>query len=138
MTITLARGAAAFALALVPLSLPAATHATTAAQSAQRLVLTNSDNGLSVSASPGDDVEIRLTGYTADGLTWTWSTPASSDSTVLRMTAGRTAPNGDASATFQAEGDGTATITAQGHCRADTDRACPLVITPWKVTVDVK
>ncbi|MFD8998885.1 hypothetical protein [Streptomyces abikoensis] len=132
------------ALALVTVmaatAAPAAAHgqAPDRARLAQRIVLTNADNGRSVTASLGDDVEVRLTGYRKDGLTWTWSTPASSDSTVLRRTAGRTAPNGDASATFHAEHEGTATITAQRHCRPDAGRLCPLVITPWKVTAEVK
>ncbi|MGW0411727.1 hypothetical protein ACWERI_37785 [Streptomyces collinus] len=138
MMITFARGAAVLALALAPLSLPASTHAAPAAQLAQRIALTSSDDGRSVTASAGDDIEVRLTGYHANGLIWTWSTPASSDSTVLRRTAGRTAPNGDASAAFHTEHDGTATITAQRRCRPDAGRVCPLVITPWKVTVEVK
>ncbi|MFH7594125.1 hypothetical protein WDV06_03355 [Streptomyces racemochromogenes] len=135
---TPARGAAALALAFLPLTLPAATHAAPAARLAARTVLTNSDNGRSAVVSLGDDIEVRLTGYRENGLTWTWSTPTSSDSTVLRRTAGRTAPNGDASAVLQAELDGTATITAQRRCRPDAGRVCPLVITPWKVTVEVK
>ncbi|MEU1781465.1 MULTISPECIES: hypothetical protein [Streptomyces] len=131
------------ALALVTVlaatAAPAAAHgqAPDRARPAQRIVLTNSDKG-PVTASLGDDVEVRLTGYRKDGLNWTWSTPASGDSTALRRTTGRTAPNGDASATFHAEHDGTATITAQRRCRPDPGRLCPLVITPWKVTVEVK
>ncbi|MFJ3203665.1 hypothetical protein [Streptomyces sp. NPDC086989] len=136
--ITLARGAAAFALALAPLSLPATTHAAPANQLAQRIALTNPDNGRSVTAGPGDDIEVRLTASHENGLTWTWSTPTSSDSTVLRRTTGRTAPNGDAAATFHAEHDGTATITAQRRCRPDAGQVCPLVVTPWKVTVEAQ
>ena len=136
--INLARGAAAFALALVPLSLAATTHAAPAAQLAQRVTLTNSDDGHPVTASLGDSIEVRLTGSHQNGLTWTWSTPASNDSAVLRRTAGRTAPNGDASATFRVEQEGTATITSQRPCRPDPGHLCPLVITPWKVTVEVK
>ncbi|MFE2878438.1 hypothetical protein ACFXG6_30430 [Streptomyces roseus] len=136
--ITLARGAAVCALALAPLSLPATSHAAPPAQLAQRIALTNSDDGHLVTARLGDGIEVRLTGYRENGLTWTWSAPASSDSTVLRRTAGRTAPNGDASATFQAEHAGTATVTAQRSCRPDAGRACPLVITPWKVTVEAR
>ncbi|MER5780292.1 hypothetical protein ABT104_00995 [Streptomyces mobaraensis] len=119
---------------------PAAAHgqAPGRARPAQRIALTNSDNGRPVTASTGDDVEVRLTGYRQNGLTWTWSVPTSSDSTVLRRTAGRTAPNGNASAVFHTEHGGTATITAQRRCRPDAGRVCPMVITPWKVTVEVK
>ncbi|MHA7956460.1 hypothetical protein ACX9I7_01710 [Streptomyces sp. L500] len=132
------------ALALVTVmaatAAPAAAHgqAPDRAKPAQRIVLTNADTGRSVTASPGDDIEVRLTGYRENGLTWTWSIPASSDPDVLRRTAGRAAPNGDASATFNAEHGGTATITAQRRCRPDPGHFCPLVITPWKVTVEVK
>ncbi|MFI0742153.1 hypothetical protein ACH4PU_29390 [Streptomyces sp. NPDC021100] len=119
---------------------PAAAHNQTPdrARPAQRITLTNSDNGRSVTASTGDRIEVRLTGYPENKLTWTWSTPASSDSAVLRRTAGRMAPNGDASAAFHAEHPGTATITAQRSCHHDADHVCPMVITPWKATVQVK
>ncbi|KAB7849993.1 hypothetical protein [Streptomyces mobaraensis] len=135
-------------MALSLVAVMAATAAPAAAQAhgqapgrarpAQRAVLTNSDNGRSVTAALGDDVEVRLTGYRENGLTWTWSAPTSSDSTVLRRTAGRTAPNGDASAVFHAVHDGTATITAQRRCRPSAGHVCPMVVTPWKVTVEVK
>lgn len=126
--------------AMAATAAPAAAHgqAPDRARLAQRVVLTNADNGRSVTASLGDDIEVRLTRSHENGLTWTWSTPASSDSDVLRRTTGRTAPNGDASAVFHAEHDGTATVTAQRRCHPDPGHFCPLVITPWKVTVEVK
>ncbi|MBC2878423.1 MULTISPECIES: hypothetical protein [Streptomyces] len=132
--------ALALVAAMAATAAPAAAHNQTPdrAQPAQRLTLANSDNGRSVIAHLGDGIEVRLTGYRASGLTWTWSTPAASDSAVLRRTAGRTAPNGDASAVFHAEHGGTATITAQRRCRPDAGHVCPMVITPWKVTVEVK
>ncbi|MEV6949773.1 hypothetical protein AB0N07_49355 [Streptomyces sp. NPDC051172] len=119
---------------------PAAAHgqASDGAQLAQRIALTNSDNGRSVTASLGDDNEVRLTGYRENGLTWVWNTPTSSDSAVLRRSAGGTTPSGDASAAFHTEHDGTATITAQRRCRPDPGHICPSVVTPWKVTVEVK
>ncbi|MFF3920650.1 hypothetical protein ACFYZB_46150 [Streptomyces sp. NPDC001852] len=137
---TTAHAAPAAAPGVAAAAAPGAAHSQTSdrVRLAQRIALTNSDNGRSVTASLGDDIEVRLTGLHENGLTWTWSTPTSSNSTVLRRTSGRTAPNGDASATFHAEHDGTATITAQRHCRPDAGRICPLVITPWKVMVEVK
>ncbi|MEU7166774.1 hypothetical protein AB0A70_19375 [Streptomyces morookaense] len=108
------------------------------ARPAQRITLTNSDNGRSVTASLGDDIRVQLTGSRENGLTWTWSAPTSGNSTILRRTTGGTKPNGDASATFHAEHDGTATITAQRGCRPAPGHVCPLVITPWKVKVEVK
>lgn len=119
---------------------PAAAHgqAPDPARLAQRITLTNSDNGRPVTASLGDDLQVQLTGSHENGLTWTWSAPTSSNSTILRRTTGGTKPNGDPSATFHAEHDGTATITAQRRCRPDSGHLCPLVITPWKVKVEVK
>ncbi|MFF8315378.1 hypothetical protein [Streptomyces lydicus] len=131
------------ALALVTVTAaaaPAAAHgqASDRARPAQRIVLTNADTGRSVTARLGDDVEVRLTGYREHGLTYTWSTPASSNSTVLRRTAGGTSPSGDASAVFHAEHRGTATITAVRRCRPAPGHLCPLVVVPWKATVEVQ
>ncbi|MCA6092290.1 hypothetical protein LE181_08965 [Streptomyces sp. SCA3-4] len=89
-------------------------------------------------ASLGDDIEVRLTGYREDGLRYTWSTPQSSNTEVLRRTAGGTAPNGSASAVFRQEQAGSATITAQRHCRPDPGHACPLVVSSWRVKVTGK
>lgn len=105
---------------------------------AQRIALTNADSGRSMTATLGDDIEVRLTGSRENGLTYTWSIPASSDPAVLLRTTGSTTPRGDASAVFHAEHPGTVTITAQRHCRPDPGRTCPLVVTPWKVAVEVK
>jgi hypothetical protein len=113
-----------------------ASHLQRAPQ-ATRIVLTNADNGRSVAASSGDNIEVRLTGHRDHGLTYTWSIPISSDSTVLRRTAGGTTPTGGASAVFHAERRGTATISAVRHCHPDPGHACPLVIVPWKATVTV-
>jgi hypothetical protein len=50
------------------------------------------------------------------------SIPASSNAVALRRTTGGTAPNGDASALFHAENDGTATITARRRDGATAQR----------------
>ncbi|MVU81941.1 hypothetical protein GPX89_32475 [Nocardia sp. ET3-3] len=122
----------------VILALTLTSMAVSAPASAQHIALTNSDDGRSVTASLGDDIEVRLTSFHENGLTYTWQPPVSSDSTVLSRTASRTAPNGDASAVLQAENDGTTTITAQPQCRPDKGRECPSVAKQWKVTVQVK
>ncbi|WP_329375097.1 MULTISPECIES: hypothetical protein [unclassified Streptomyces] len=105
---------------------------------AAHVVLTNADNGRTVSAHAGDEVKVDLTGYRGNGLTYSWSIPVSGDSTVLRRTGGRTTPTGSATARFHAEKDGTATLSAQRHCRPGPGRICPLVVTPWKATVEVR
>ncbi|MEV5281450.1 hypothetical protein [Streptomyces sp. NPDC051994] len=104
---------------------------------AERVTLTNADNGRIVSARTGDDIEVTLTGHREHGLNYTWSIPAS-DSTVLHRTKGGTTPRGDATARFRAEKAGSATLNAQRHCRPDRGKLCPLVVVPWKVRVEVK
>ncbi|MGW1077114.1 hypothetical protein [Streptomyces sp. NPDC002537] len=119
----------ALTVAFVPVS---------AAVPKKRITLTYADNGRKVEAHLGDDTEVRLTGYREHGLTYTWSVPAADGTAVLRRTAGAASPGGGASAVFHAEHRGTATITAQRRCHSDPGRLCPLVVVPWKVTVEVK
>ncbi|MFK8906718.1 hypothetical protein [Streptomyces sp. YS-3] len=88
-------------------------------------------------AHVGDDIEVTLPGYRENGLSYSWSIPAS-DSPVLHRTTGSTTPMGAASARFHAVGDGVAILSAQRHCRPGAGHVCPLVVTPWKVTVEVK
>ncbi len=138
----LARAAAALALAIPPALVPvvadAAPVVVTAAHLAGRTVLTNIDSGRAMAVQVGDDVEIRLSAYRQDGLTYTWEIPRSSASDVLHATAGRTTPNGDATAVLTAESEGTATVSAVRSCRPDPSVSCPLLIAPWKVTVEVR
>ncbi|KOV66378.1 hypothetical protein [Streptomyces sp. MMG1121] len=116
---------------------PAAAHSQAPHQTAVHVVLTNADNGRTVPARTGDDIDVTLTGYREDGLTYSWSRPVS-DSTGLRRTAGGTNPRGGATARFHVEKDGVATLSAGRHCRPDAGHLCPLVVTPWKVRVEVK
>ncbi|MFG2395571.1 hypothetical protein [Streptomyces lydicus] len=90
-----------------------------------------------MSARTGDDIEVTLTGHRENGLTYSWSIPVS-DSAVLRRTAGGKTPSGGATARFHVEKDGTAAISTAKHCRSGGGRLCPLVVTPWKVRVEVK
>ncbi|WP_158690140.1 hypothetical protein [Streptomyces sp. MspMP-M5] len=119
---------------------PAVAHgqASDRARSARRIVLTNSDGGRAVTVTSGDDIEVRLTGNRANGLTYSWSRPTSSEPTVLERVSGGTTPSGSATAVFHAEHGGTATITAQRRCHADRGHYCPLVVTPWKAKVKVE
>ncbi|MBP2402770.1 hypothetical protein [Streptomyces syringium] len=105
---------------------------------AKRIVLTNPDSGRSVSASTGDDIEVRLTHYRERGLNYSWDVPQSSDSAVLRRTSGGSTPAGDATAIFTGEKAGTVTLSAARRCRPDPGNICPLVISPWRVTVTVQ
>ncbi|MFE9452190.1 hypothetical protein [Streptomyces sp. NPDC006739] len=134
-----AKFATGLALGLAVTTTMVTTPASAAPRSAaaDRVVLTNADSGHSVARSVGDDTEIRLTAYRADGLTYTWSMPAAGDSRVLGRTVGGTAPTGDAYAVLHAERPGTSTVSALRRCRPDPGRLCPMVVVPWKATIEV-
>lgn len=103
-----------------------------------RVVLTNMDNGRTVPASSGGDVEIRLTHSRERGFTYTWSAPESGNSAVLAHAADATYPSGDATAVFHAASAGVATVSAQRRCVPDPGSLCPLIVETWKVTIEVK
>ncbi|MEV4926591.1 hypothetical protein [Streptomyces roseoverticillatus] len=124
--------AAALVIAMVTATAQAAAPAATL------VVLTNADRGRTVTTAVGDDVEVRLTGYRERGLTWSWSLPQADSPDVLKRTAGTVTPAGDARAVFHAQHLGTGKLTATRKCRPDPGKVCPLVVMPWKVTVDVK
>ncbi|MGX8905980.1 hypothetical protein ACR820_12245 [Streptomyces netropsis] len=117
---------------------PAAAHGQATHQLAKRIVLTNPDSGRSVPASTGDDIEVRLTHYSERGLNYSWGVPKPSDPAVLRRTSGGSTPAGDATVTFHGEKPGTVTLSAPRRCRPDPGKICPLVVSPWRVTVTVK
>ncbi|MGX9883070.1 hypothetical protein [Streptomyces sp. NPDC002276] len=129
-------GAAGLALAAVSAS--ATAPAAADVRLAQRVVLTNMDDGRAVTASAGDDIEVRLTGYREGGLTYAWSVPTAADSTVLRSTGGTTTPSGGATTVLHADRTGVAAVSAQRRCVPAPGRACPQVVVPWRVTVEVK
>ncbi|MBK3572431.1 hypothetical protein JHN63_01045 [Streptomyces sp. MBT65] len=108
------------------------------ARQAGRAVLTNADNGRTVPASSGGDVEIRLTHSRERGFTYTWTAPESGNSAVLAHAADATYPSGDATAVFHAASAGVATVSAQRRCVPDPGSLCPLIVETWKVTIEVK
>lgn len=124
---------AAFAVTAVP-----ATAQAEARAAARKAVLTNLDNGRTVTVATGDTVEVKLTAYREGHVTWKWTAPDTDTPAVLRKTAGSTLPNGDARADLSADAVGTATLNAGRSCVPDPGYACPAVILPWKVTVEVK
>ncbi|MFI6624519.1 hypothetical protein [Streptomyces sp. NPDC050528] len=130
-------GAAGLVLVAVAASATAQGQ-TPHARLAGRMVLTNADNGRTVPASSGGDVEIRLTHTRERGFTYTWTAPQSADSAVLGHASDATYPSGDATAVFHAASPGTATVTAQRRCLPDPGSLCPLLVETWKVTIEVK
>ncbi|MFD4878094.1 hypothetical protein ACFWOB_32640 [Streptomyces sp. NPDC058420] len=131
-----ALGAAGLALAATTTTV--ATPASAHTFRAGRIVLTNADNGRTVPASVGGDVEVRLTHYRERGVTYTWTPLNSDNSGVLGHRSDVTNPAGDASAVYRAAAAGTATVSAQRHCVPDPGNLCPLIVETWKATIQVK
>ncbi|MEW1643978.1 hypothetical protein [Streptomyces sp. NPDC091219] len=131
-----ALGAAGLALAATTTTV--ATPASAHALRTGRVVLTNADNGRTVAASVGGDVEVRLTHYREHGLTYSWTALDSSDRTVLGHRSDATYPAGDSTAVYRAAAAGAATVSAQRHCVPDPGRLCPLIVETWKATIQVK
>ncbi|MBJ3808420.1 hypothetical protein [Streptomyces flavofungini] len=123
---------AAFAVAAVPATAQAEARA------ARKAVLTNADDGRTVTVAPGDTVEVKLTSVREGHVRWTWSVPDTDNAAVLRKTAGSPLPDGGARADLSADSVGTATVNAGASCVPDPGYACPAVIRQWKVTVEVK
>jgi hypothetical protein len=105
---------------------------------AGRAVLTNADSGRTVAVGVGGDIEVRLTHYRDRAVTYVWDAPETGDRVVLRRTSDTTTPSGNATAVFHATAGGVATISAQLRCVPDLGSVCPLIVVPWKVTIEVK
>ncbi|MEV0251804.1 hypothetical protein AB0H76_34805 [Nocardia sp. NPDC050712] len=126
------RALGVLALAVAPMAVPVQASATGS------IVLTNADSARSVEAVAGHDIEVRLTSYRENGLTYTWQLPETSDSAKLPRTSDNVNPAGHAAAVFHADGPGDSVITVHRTCRPDPDRNCPAVMHPWKAAVRVK
>ncbi|MFE3653398.1 hypothetical protein ACFXPZ_07065 [Streptomyces sp. NPDC059101] len=105
---------------------------------AHRVVLADQDTGRALTARPGDEIEVRLTGVRDRGTTFAWSQPVSGAPAVLRRSAAGTTPTGSATGRFTAAGRGTAALTARRTCHAAPGARCPHVVVVWKVTVTVR
>ncbi len=125
-------GILVLALALTPMAVPVPASA------AGKVVLTNADSARSVETTLGHDIEVRLTNYRENGITYTWQLPVSSDETTLPRTSASVTPAGNAVAVFPANVLGDNVISAERSCHPDPDRKCPSVMHPWKATVRVK
>ncbi|MGE7434897.1 hypothetical protein [Kitasatospora sp. NPDC001175] len=133
----------ALGLALTATTVSVAATASAAAHPsharfARAVMLTNADDGRTVTVARNDVIKVRLTHLRDQGQTWVWSAPKAGDPKVLRPHDAGTSPNGDASAGFQAISRGTSGITAFRHCVPDPGHVCPRVVIPWRVTLTVK
>ncbi len=105
--------------------------------SSTTVVLTNVDDGSSITVGRGDTVVVRLHSYRSGSVTWDWSEPESSAPEVLQKVGGGSYAGGDAYATFTAVAAGTAELSAFRTCHATGDMACVAAAFPWTVDVTV-
>ncbi|MGO8871918.1 MAG: hypothetical protein ACLQPH_11065 [Acidimicrobiales bacterium] len=106
------------------------------------LLLTNSSNGTTVVATPGELIVVQLTG---GQLRWSEAQASGGTSTaepVLVRLSGSVTSSGSSTTTFRVAHAGTAEIDATGTpvcspATAAAGSACPEYIVLWHVTVDV-
>jgi hypothetical protein len=102
------------------------------------IIVNNADNGKSYVLTPGQHLVVQLQ---PEGYTWT--EPASSNSSALPRDSGRTWNDGSASATFQASALGNADVTSEGRsipppCATATPRCMvPDHVMEFKISVTV-
>ncbi|MEU8899300.1 hypothetical protein AB0C65_25805 [Nocardia sp. NPDC048505] len=107
------------------------------ATAAGGMVLTNADSARSVVAEVGHDIEVRLTSYRENGVTYTWHLPTSSSPALPRVS-GSLTPTGHTEAVFHTDDLGDSVITAERTCHPDPNRKCPATVRPWKAAIRVK
>ncbi|WP_311696908.1 hypothetical protein [Streptomyces gibsoniae] len=120
--------------------LSAGAAAATPAQTVPKhLNLSNKDNRQSFTVHKGDEIIVRLTGQQTVTSTWAWSAPTAANRSVLRRDAATTRPNGEATAVFHAQADGTTTLDSRLRCvPRRPGSACSHVVVPWQVTVKAR
>ncbi|MEU3355096.1 hypothetical protein [Streptomyces sp. NPDC037389] len=130
---------AALALTAAPLASAMTPSAAPKPPKHRHLSLTNQDNRQSLAVHKGDEITVRLSGERTPDSTWTWSVPTAADGAVLRRGAVGTAPNGDTTAVFHAQADGTTTLDSRLRCVADQPgHVCSQAVVPWQATVRVR
>jgi len=116
----------------------AALALTTPAHAASNVSLTTADDGKSVAAALGDDVTVRLTPTTGNGVRWVFGQVLSSDPAVAERTNGTVRPDGGASATFSLAGPGEVELTSTRTCVVTgSGGVCPGNAQVWRVTLTV-
>ncbi|MFF4160234.1 hypothetical protein [Streptomyces sp. NPDC001678] len=130
---------AALALTTAPLASATTPSAAPKPPKQRHLRITNQDNRQSFTVHKGDEITVRLSGERTPGSTWAWSVPTAADGAVLRRGGAGTAPNGDTTAVFHAQADGTTTLDSQLRCVAnEPGHACSQAVVPWQTTVRVR
>ncbi|KAI8868307.1 hypothetical protein GQ42DRAFT_180078 [Ramicandelaber brevisporus] len=100
------------------------------------IVVTAHNGGKLVDAAKGDTIMVKLKASTEDGLSWVYSLPSSTNDAALKLTNSTDDSNGDVTASFEAVGAGSASITSNKSCKPTSGHVCPKIIIKW--TVDVK
>ncbi|MGW2254979.1 hypothetical protein ACWCXH_33075 [Kitasatospora sp. NPDC001660] len=127
----------------VGLALTAATVTASAAATAEPQAVTNTvslsaaDGGGTFNVASGDVVQVHLGAVRDGSLTWVWTVPTATSTSVLLRTGGGNSTLGDADATFSAIATGASDITAQRRCVPDPGSVCPMIIYTWRATVNV-
>jgi hypothetical protein len=127
---TLRRAVLVLAAAVALTVPPATANATTTT------MLTNADNGTSVSVNVGDYVAVHLSGSRGDGITIGWTVPQSSPAGILTLVKSSSTAT-DSYALFEASATGSATLNAQENCTASPGHVCFYALIRWTATVNV-
>ena len=97
------------------------------------ITLTAKNDGETETVRVGTDISVELAGVE----NFTWSIPATSDTAVVKPTAGIAGGDGSATADFTAVGAGQATLSA-----VDNPKCFPVCALPpaggWRVTIIVR
>jgi len=110
------------------------SSASSGGQTPPPLVVTQTDQGRTVSLRVGQTLEVRLAG----GGSQRWSEPRSADATMLEETAASAnSTTGDASGTFVARTPGSTRVSSDARPICPAGQACPDFVRLWTITVDV-
>jgi hypothetical protein len=124
--------AGAAAVTALCLAVPAAavSRHTTDPTTPSKIVLTTASSGSTQTVATGTRVVVVLKSKLV------WSTPASSDTTVIKQIHG-TGTNGAGRTTFATLRPGTAQLSAEGRPNCSDTTSCPQFVVLWQVTINV-
>lgn len=134
--------AAASAVLAVTAMMVSSTGSASAAETLPdgTVLVSHEDDGSTVTLQTGQQLRVSLRPDRAEeGVTWKWSAPSSSNSSVLQQLDG--AGGAEVStATLRGLEPGTAVVGAEEGCEADPGSgiSCPCIAITWKITVNVE
>jgi predicted secreted protein len=101
--------------------------------STNTVILTNANNGSSVTATKGELVVVHLS---SSRIRWPEAQVIESNP-VLVFVSGSTSTTGASTTVFRVANYGTAQLTATGYPICAAAKACPAFVILWQATVDV-